>query len=72
MTLRLGAVVAFDEARGIGAVRDDEGATRAFHCTQIVGGTRSIAVGVRVRYVLTPGALGEWEATEIEPVTSGA
>jgi len=65
-------VVAFDETRGIGSVLADEGATLAFHCTQIVGGTRSIEVGARVRYARTPGALGEWEATAVEAVTSSS
>ena len=63
---RLGSVASFDEARGIGTVLDDDGATFAFHCTQIAGGTRTIRVGTRVRYALTPGALGEWEAAGLD------
>ena len=67
-TTRVGEVVAFDEPRGIGSVRDDDGELLAFHCTQNAGGSRTIAVGTRVRFTRTPGALGEWEAADLESV----
>lgn len=65
---RLGEVTAFDGARGIGSVRDDDGTTLGFHCTQIANGTRTIHVGARVRYELAAGALGAWEATGLDEV----
>lgn len=68
MTGRVGEVVAFDEARGIGTVRADDGSTLAFHCTQIADGTRTIPVGTQVRFELSPGSLGEWEATGLDPI----
>ncbi len=68
---RLGAVTEFDAARGIGSVRDDDGTVLAFHCTQIADGTRTIPVGTRIRYTLTPGALGTWEACAIESTGAG-
>ena len=40
-----GTVTAFDEARGCGTVRADDGATYCFHCTAIADGTRTIEVG---------------------------
>lgn len=64
----LGAILAFDEARGIGTVRGDDGATLGFHCTQIADGSRTIRVGTRVRYELAASPLGVWEATGVDPV----
>jgi cold shock CspA family protein len=64
-----GTVVEFDDAAGIGRVRDDGpgGVTRFFHCTAIADGTRTIAVGADVTYDVRPGHLGQWEAAEITP-----
>ncbi len=65
-----GEVIEFDDAAGIGRVRDDgePGTDRFFHCTQIADGTRTIAVGTRVRYDVRPGHRGQWEATAITPL----
>ncbi|HEY2999429.1 MAG TPA: cold shock domain-containing protein [Acidimicrobiales bacterium] len=60
-----GAVEVFDEPRGLGTVRGDDGAAVPFHCTAIADGTRTIAVGQRVRFALVPGRLGRWEADRI-------
>ncbi|MGH9267124.1 MAG: cold-shock protein, partial [Acidimicrobiales bacterium] len=43
-----GVVAAFDEARGWGTVRGDDGRDLYFHCTVIAGGGRTIAAGLRV------------------------
>lgn len=67
-TALVGEVVAFDEARGIGTVRGDDGATLGFHCTQIADGSRAIRVGTRVRYELAASPLGVWEATGLDRV----
>ncbi len=66
-----GTVVEFDDAAGIGRVRDDgpDGETRFFHCTAIADGTRTIEVGATVTYDVRPGHLGQWEAAAITPVT---
>lgn len=66
-----GRVVAFDADRGLGEIEEDDGTRRAFHCTQIVDGSRSVPVGARVRYVLVPASLGAWEASEVAIAGSG-
>ena len=64
-TLR-GTVSAFDDAKGLGIVTAEDGQPFAFHCTQIADGSRTIAVGQAVRFVILP-KLGRYEATAIEP-----
>ena len=60
-----GTVAEFDEAKGYGTVRADDGRGLFFHCTQIADGTRTIPVGVNVEFELVPGHNGRWEATDI-------
>ena len=60
-----GAVTMFDAARGLGRITADDGSTYAFHCTQILDGTRTIDVGQAVHFALLP-KLGAYEATAIE------
>ncbi|MCZ7536325.1 MAG: cold-shock protein [Acidimicrobiia bacterium] len=64
---RVGVVAEFDERRGLGLVVGDDGARHGFHCTAIVDGSRSIAIGVPVRYGLRIGPLGIEEATAVSP-----
>lgn len=45
-----GVVVAFDAHVGLGRVRSDDGDELMFHCAEISDGSRSIAVGQRVRF----------------------
>lgn len=66
--LATGVVAAFDEPRGLGTIRAADGAELPFHCTQIADGSRTIAEGERVRYVVVPGHLGRWEAAGISEV----
>jgi cold shock CspA family protein len=61
-----GTVTSFDDARGLGEVTTADGQRYPFHCTRIANGTRTIAVGTRVRFEIVPGALGRWEAAKIE------
>lgn len=61
-----GTVESFDEPRGLGVVRGEDGAELAFHCTAITDGTRTIDVGARVRYVVVPGLMGRREAAQVE------
>lgn len=63
-----GTVVEFDEHRGLGTVRRDDGVEYPFHCVAIADGSRTIAPGTRVRWRVTPGRLGRWEAMGITPV----
>lgn len=65
---RRGVVMEFDERRGIGVITDPDGTRHGFHCTAIVEGSRTIAVGTPVGYSLREGPLGREEATAIVPV----
>jgi len=62
-----GTVVDFDEHRGNGTVRADDGTEHPFHCTQIADGSRTIEVGTSVDYEVVPGHLGRWEAARLTP-----
>jgi cold shock CspA family protein len=62
-----GVVVAFDDPRGLGTVRADDGTEYGFHCTAIADGTRTIEVGARVEFGLIP-RLGVYEATNLTKV----
>jgi cold shock CspA family protein len=64
-----GKVTTFDEARGVGEITADDGATYPFHCTQIADGTRTIDVGTAVGFEIIPGHQGHWEATAISKLT---
>jgi len=65
-----GTVIAFNEHRGIGEIRAEDGASYSFHCTAIADGTRTIAVGAVVEFAVVPGHLGRWEGAAIEPATA--
>lgn len=62
-----GVVTTFDDPRGLGTVRGDDGAELPFHCTALSDGTRTIEVGTAVRFRVVPGHLGRWEASDVEP-----
>ncbi len=64
---RTGSVDSFDDPRGLGVIAGDDGRSYAFHCTGIVGGSRTIAVGTGVRFDVIAGRLGRWEAWDIDP-----
>jgi cold shock CspA family protein len=59
-----GAVVAFDDPRGLGTIEAD-GVTYPFHCTALLDGTRTVAVGTAVTFEVRPAGMGRWEATRI-------
>ena len=64
--MRTGTVIDFDDAAGIGTVRDDDtGTDHFFHCTAIADGTRTIAVGTAVTYAVRAGHRGRWEAAAL-------
>jgi cold shock CspA family protein len=60
-----GVVAEFDEPRGLGTIRADDGTELGFHCTAIADGTRTIPVGRRVTFEVVAGRLGRWEADRI-------
>jgi cold shock CspA family protein len=66
--VRRGTVVAFDEHRGYGSVRAEEGDELFFHCTAIADGSRTIPVGTAVVFAVVPGHRGRYEATALVPV----
>ncbi len=62
-----GVVVSFDDPRGLGVVRSDDGVEHPFHCTAIADGSRTIEVGTVVAYRVSAGRLGRWEAADMRP-----
>jgi CspA family cold shock protein len=60
-----GTVTEFDDARGLGTVTADDGATYPFHCTAIADGTRTIDAGAAVEFDVVAGRQGRWEATAL-------
>jgi cold shock CspA family protein len=60
-----GTVSEFDEAKGYGTVRTDDGRALFFHCTQIADGSRTIPVGAAVEFEIVPGHNGRWEAAAV-------
>ncbi len=66
--MAVGTVADFDEQKGLGTVRADDGRELAFHCTRIADGSRSIEVGARVSFAVVPGHLGRWEAADLAEV----
>jgi cold shock CspA family protein len=61
-----GRVESFDDRRGDGLVRSDEGEGFYFHCVSIADGSRTIGVGERVSAIRGVGHLGRDEAFSIE------
>lgn len=77
----VGTVADFDPAVGQGhlladdlladdLLADDQ-RTYRFHCTQIVGGARVIAVGTPVRFDIVAGHQGTWEGSALRGADSG-
>lgn len=61
-----GVVVAFDGDRGWGTIEADDGTRLGFHCALIADGSRTIEVGVRVRFGVL-AKLGGREARDVAP-----
>lgn len=66
-----GFVLSFDDPRGLGVVRREDGTEYPFHCTAIADGSRTIGIGTEVVWNVSPGRLGRWEATGLKPAPSG-
>ncbi len=65
---RIGVVAEFDEPRGLGVVRDEDGGSYPFHCAAIADGTRRIDEGTRVVFLVAAGHGGRYEARAVTPV----
>ena len=61
----IGRVTSFDDKRGLGEIRTDDGRTYPFHCTVIADGTRTVAVGAPVEFDVVAGHGGRWEAAAV-------
>ena len=66
----LGVIESFDEHRGDGLFRGDNGRGYYFHCVAIADGTRSIAVGVRATGRFAVGRLGHDEVVDVAALPS--
>lgn len=64
----IGEVAEFDEGRGLGIVDYGDGGQVPFHCTAISDGSRRIAVGTVVAFVVGAGRLGRLEARSVRPL----
>ena len=60
-----GEVSAFDDDRGLGEI-NAAGVMHPFHCVSIADGTRTIAPGTAVTFVVLH-KLGRYEAADIRP-----
>ena len=60
-----GVVVEFDDPKGYGTIRAEDGSEYFFHCTRIADGTRSIDEGTQVTFDLVPGHRGRYEAASV-------
>lgn len=60
-----GVVSEWDEHGGYGTIQAEDGRELFFHCTALVDGTRTTAVGTAVTFEVVPGRLGRWEAADI-------
>jgi cold shock CspA family protein len=61
-----GVVRSFDDDAGLGTVETDDGRELPFHCTAIADGSRTIAQGASVAFLVVPGR-GRWEASRVTP-----
>lgn len=62
--IRAGTVLTFDAPAGYGTVgAGDE--SWFFHCTSLADGSRTIAEGTAVRFRVTAGHRGRWEAVDL-------
>lgn len=64
MRARTGIVASFDDGRGLGTI-DDEGERYAFHATALSDGSRTVAPGAEVAFVLGPVPGGSFEAVSV-------
>ena len=67
----LGVIESFDDHRGDGILRSDEGERFYFHCVAIANGTRHIDAGVRAEGQRRVGHVGRDEVTEVTLAESG-
>ena len=64
-----GVIEMFDDRRGDGLFRGDDGRAYYFHCVAITDGTRTIAPGVRAHARRSVGRLGHDEVVDVARIT---
>jgi cold shock CspA family protein len=60
-----GVIESFDERRGDGLLRGEDGVGFYFHCVAIADGSRSITPGVRAEGLRAVGRLGHDEVVSV-------
>jgi cold shock CspA family protein len=68
---RIGVVTDFDEARGLGVVRAQDGTSFPFHCTALADGTRRVNPGTAVVFSVEAGHRGRYEARAVTTIGPG-
>lgn len=67
-----GVVSEFDEPRGLGVVKGEDGERYVFHCTALSDGSRTVETGSEVVFATAPGHLGRVEARQIVVVAASS
>ena len=62
----LGTIEGFDERRGDGWIRGDDGEIYYLHCIEIADGSRRIDSGSRVSFARRPGLRGRDEGSDVQ------
>ena len=65
---RTGVVDHYDEGRGLGVVAGDDGRRYDFHATALADGSRRVAAGTRVVFVVAAAHRGRLEARGLTAV----
>ena len=63
-----GVVETWDDPRGVGAIRADDGRLLDLQCTHLADGSRTTAAGTRVTFAVAPGHHGRWQAVAVTPL----
>jgi cold shock CspA family protein len=65
---KIGVVTEFDERRGLGVVRGDDGTSYGFHCTALADGTRTVDLGTNVVFCVVAAHGGRYEARAVTTI----
>lgn len=65
----VGVIESFDDRRGDGHLRSDDGGDFYFHCVAIADGSRGISPGARVEARRSVGHLGRDEAVSVRALS---
>jgi cold shock CspA family protein len=65
----IGKVISFDARRGLGTITDRAGVEFDFHATALADGSRQVAPGTEVVFVVVAGDRGRYEAAGVTAAT---